>query len=66
MNTTEDQTPDDAIPEKDPKKPVRSIPEKFAVFMDDLATKDNDDLSLLLGLDDPDAVDPDDDEPTKS
>ena len=61
MKMPDDETPDDSNPKKDAKKPVRSIPEKFAIFMDDLATKDNEDLSLLLGLDDPE-----DDEPTKS
>lgn len=67
MNMSDDQTPDDSLPEKDSKKPVRSIPEKFAIFMDDLATKDNEDLSLLLGLDDADNDEPTDepsDEPT--
>jgi|CXWK01.1.fsa_nt_gi hypothetical protein len=62
MNMPDDETPDDSIPGKDPKKPVRSIPEKFAIFMDDLATQDNDDLSLILGLADPN----DEDEPAKS
>ena len=41
----------------DEKSPKRSLPEAFVVALDELATKDADDLSLILGL-----VNPDDDD----
>ena len=49
----------------DDESPKRSLPEAFVVALDDLATKDAEDLSLILGLvnpDDEDEKDPDKDD----
>jgi hypothetical protein len=49
----------------DEVSPKRSLPESFVVALDELATKDAEDLSLILGLvspDDDDEQDPDKDD----